>query len=721
MVYADFPMIRQYELIDKVLAYNPRADVAMLNRAYVFSMKAHGNQKRASGQPYLVHPLEVASVLADLRLDDASVAVGLLHDTLEDTLATYDEIKALFGQDIADLTEGVTKLSLISFGDKSIEQAENFRKLLLAMSKDIRVLLIKLADRLHNMRTLAHKPKAESRARVAKETLEIFVPLADRIGLHSVKSELEELAFKELEPEAYTYIETRMAEWREQDLLVEKTINALKDELGKANITARVFGREKSNYSIHKKMQKKDLTFDQLADIVAYRIITRNKRDCYNVLGLIHDIYKVVPGRFKDYISAAKPNGYQSLHTAVIGPFGSRMEIQIRTEQMHEIAEAGVAAHWLYKEEGSTKKLEENQYQWLKQLVENLQGTEDPKEFYEHAKLELFDESVFVFTPKGDLVALPRGATPLDFAYHIHSDIGDKTQSATINGRIMPLRTRLRNGDVVSINTSKNQTPNPGWRAFVVTAKAKSAINRYLRTQERDEQIKLGRDIFDKAVKRDGYKVSDKELVRSTTEFGVEQPEDAYVAMAQGRLFPRQIFDVLYPDAEKSKTDSTTLTDYFNTTAKVDNSAVGIEGLTLGMSIHMAKCCSPLPGEKIVGIITTGRGVTIHRSDCTNLESLVDQPDRWLSIRWSNDTSDEQHHTARLRLIIRHDPGALSIVSTTVFNAGGNITDINIENRAADHFALRCDIEVKNIEHYQKLRSALQALPIVNNIERVMS
>ncbi len=711
-------MIRQYELIDKVLSYNPQADVALINRAYVYSMKAHGNQKRASGQPYLVHPLEVAFILAELKLDDASICVGLLHDTLEDTLTTYDELKNLFGEDIASLTEGVTKLSRISFGDKAVEQAENFRKLLLAMSKDIRVLLVKLADRLHNVRTLDAVSKEEKRRRKAQETMDIFVPLADRIGLHSVKTELEDICFRILEPIEADRIETRMEEWRAQDSLVEKTLEALQEELANAKVDARVSGREKTVYSIHRKMSRKKLTFDQLADIFAYRIIVKNKRECYNVLGLMHDVYKAIPGRFKDYISAPKPNGYQSLHTALIGPYGNRMEVQIRTQQMHDVAESGVAAHWLYKENDNNKnKSEEHQYRWLRQLMDSLQGMEDPQEFYENARLELFSDNVFVFTPRGDLFALPYGATPLDFAYHIHSDIGHRCQSARVNGRVMPLRTTLQTGDMVEIMTNKGQQPTPGWREFVVTAKAKQAINRYLRTQERDDQVKLGKSILDKAAKRDGYKVKEKELSRTLSDLDIEQLDEAYVAMAQGRLFPRQVFDIMFPEEEKPKNEEHMPT---GAATKVDDkNAIGLEGLTSGMSIHMAKCCNPVPGEKIVGIITTGRGVTIHCKTCLNLAALSDQPDRWLPVNWSGGNKQEQVYVARLRMTVKQDPGALSTVSTTVFNSDGNIIDIQIENRASDCYVLRCDVEVKSIKHLEEIMKKVKALKVVLSVERV--
>lgn len=727
-------MIRQYELIDKVLEFNPGADVALLNRAYVFSMRAHGNQKRASGEPYLVHPLEVASILVDLRLDEASIAVGLLHDTLEDTLATYDELKDLFGKEVADLTNGVTKLSKIQFDDKKTEQAENFRKLLLAMSEDIRVLLIKLADRTHNMRTLYHIKKIEKRKRIARETMDIYAPLADRIGLYKVKTELEDLSFKYLNENEHNKITQRLEDFMTSSNLVGRVIDSLRLELDKANIKADIFGRSKAAYSIFRKMQKKNLTFDQLTDIVAYRIIVDNQRQCYEVLGLIHDIYKAIPGRFKDYISSPKPNGYQSLHTSVIGPFGNRMEVQIRTKDMNDIAESGVAAHWLYKQSNPNQQgkgnTEGSQYKWLRQLIDTLQNSEDPDELLENTRLDLFSDNVFCFTPTGDLFALPKGATPLDFAYHIHSEVGHKCQTAKVNGRVVPLRTQLNTGDQVEIITSSTQKPAPGWREFVVSGKARAAINRYLRAQEFDEQVRLGREMLTSAAKRDAYKVSDKDLSPVMEQYKIESVDEAYASIAQGRLFPRQVFTILFPkDEVQEDGNETQLKILKNSTEnfaeqrskqKSDNS-VGIQGLTPGISIHIARCCNPLPGEPIVGIINTGRGVTIHSKNCKNLDSLSEQPDRWMSVSWdgAEEESDQDRvFQARLRVALKHESGALSNFSTTIFNVEGNIVDLHVERKSTDAYDIRCDVEVRNIEHLETLLSALRSLSCVTEVER---
>lgn len=746
--------MRQYELIEKIKAYNPKADVGLINRAYVYSMKAHGGQQRANGLPYLVHPLAVSSILADLKLDDVSIAVGLLHDTLEDTLSTHDELRQLFGDDVAELVEGVTKLSKISFEDKTLEQAENFRKLLLAMSKDIRVLLIKLADRLHNMRTIEAK-RPESQRKTAKETLDIYVPLADRIGLHTVKAELEDLAFKVLEPEEYTAIEAKMAEWRAQDNLVGRVIETLQDELADAGLDAKVSGREKAIASIHQKMVRKSLAFDQLTDIVAYRVIAPNRRACYEVLGLMHDRYKAIPGRFKDYISAPKPNGYQSLHTSLVGPFGNRMEVQIRTQDMHDVAENGVAAHWLYahiktpgkaaaksvdvkaesaalaaedQRDGNRVQLPTNPYRWLKGLVEQLQGVDDPAEFYENAKLELFSENVFAMTPKGDVIQLPRGATPLDFAYAVHSKVGNHAVSAKVNGSVVPLRRVLENGDVVEIITSPHQHPNPGWREFVVSSRARSAVNRYLRQQEHEEMVRLGREILDKAARRDGWRWDLKDLqtlVKKVPVGQIADVDDIFAALGQGRLFPRQIYDLLFPTAEAlpTKAPEKLKKKAGDVAHGADgrDATIALSGIVEGMSIHYAKCCSPLPGEDIVGIIATGRGVAVHMRTCKNLEQFADQPDRWLPVSWSKAALDGtlRSFVCRLRFYVHNDTASLANITSVIANTDANIIEIGTETRNVDVMTLRCEMEIRNKDHLNRLIAALSSLKAMLRVEKI--
>jgi GTP pyrophosphokinase len=729
-------MIRQYALIEKVRDYNPKADIGLINRAYVYSMKAHGNQKRASGEPYLNHPLAVAEVLAEMKLDDSSIAVGLLHDTLEDTLSTYDELEKLFGPEVAELTDGVTKLSRVSFEEKSTEQAENFRKLLLAMSKDIRVLLIKLADRLHNMRTIEAKGPASQR-KTARETLDIYAPLADRIGLHVVKAELEDRAFAVLEPEEYAVLEKRMQEWREHDNLVPRVLGALKDELQKAGIKAEVSGREKAVYSVYQKMVRKSLAFDQLTDVIAYRVVVADKRTCYEVLGLLHDKYKAIPGRFKDYISAPKPNGYQSLHTSLIGPFGNRMEVQIRTREMHDVAENGVAAHWLYKPAPGGPKGRERMkvaaaeveprnspYRWLKNLVEQLQGVDDPEEFYENAKLELFSDNVFAFTPKGDLIQLPRGATPLDFAYAVHSNVGNKTVSAKVNGAMVPLRRQLDNGDMFEIITSPNQQPSPGWRELAVSPRARGAINRYLRQQEVVEQVRIGKDILDKAAKRDGWRWSEADLQKQLRKIpgAFDKVEDLFAALGQGRLFPRQVHEVLFPPEAVPEAPRVRKIRRKGEEAETKaGEGVVLEGVTEGLAVHYAKCCSPLPGEDIVGIVSTGRGLTIHIRTCKNLEALADQPDRWLPVSWSAaaEGGNFRQFVCRIRFHVRNEPGALAALTTAIAGQDANIIYIASEHRSIDTMTVRCEMEIRNKDHLNRLIQHLSALKQVISVEKI--
>src|SRR6266566_3276337 len=504
-------MIRQFEHVERVQSYDPDADEEMLNRAYVYGLKKHGAQLRASGDPYFSHPVEVAGILAQMKLDSSSIVTGLLHDTVEDTVATLDDIERLFGPEIARLVDGVTKLSRLELQSDQTKQAENFRKLVLAMSEDIRVLLVKLADRLHNMQTLRFIKDADKRRRIARETMDIYVPLAERIGMHRMKDQLEDLAFAELHPDARASIIARLGFLRDSGGdIVSRIVTELGRKLKEGGLAASISGREKSPYSIWRKMQRKNVSFEQLADVMAFRVLVDGAGDCYHALGLIHSAYHVVPGRFKDYISTPKPNNYRSLHTGVIGPVRQRIEMQIRTRDMHEVAELGVAAHWIYKQQAG--RIDGRQYRWLRELLEILDHASNPEEFLEHTKLEMFQDQVFAFTPKGDLIALPRGATPVDFAYAVHSQIGDTCVGSKINGRLLPLRSELHNGDQVEIITSKAQTPSPTWERFVVTGKARARIRRFIRTQQRAQYLDLGRSILVKDFRHDGHDLSEKAL-----------------------------------------------------------------------------------------------------------------------------------------------------------------------------------------------------------------
>ena len=601
-------MLRQYELVDLVKSYDPDADEDALNRAYVFAMKKHGAQLRTSGDPYYSHPVEVAGILTKFKLDSVSIIAGLLHDTVEDTDTTVEEIRDLFGDQVAQIVDGLTKLAKIEQKSANNKQAENFRKLLLAMSEDIRVLLIKLADRLHNMRTL-HFCAPEKRARIAKETLDIYAPLAERIGMQEVKSELEEIAFAELHKEAHDSIVARLNFLREQGSnLVPKIIEQLQKDMEDNDIKAVVSGREKTPYSIWRKMQQKNASFEQLSDIMAFRIIVDDVATCYQALGVVHSKYHMVPRRFKDYISTPKPNGYQSIHTGVIGPENTRIEIQIRTHEMHEIGEKGVAAHWAYKQ---GQKAEGKNFRWIRELLEILEQASNPEEFLENTKLEMYNDQVFCFTPKGDLIGLPVNSTPVDFAYAVHSSVGDSCVGAKINGEIRPLRTVLQNGDQVEILTSKAQHPSTEWERFVVTGKAKAAIRRYVRAYKREQFITLGQEILERLFKGESLEFSEKGLVSVLQNFEAESIDDIYAKVGEGLVTGWDVLKAVYPGYKQSKLEKVVKSikvPSFKRTIKPGKSKgepLKIKGLIPGMAVHFAGCCHPLPGDRIVGIVTT--------------------------------------------------------------------------------------------------------------------
>jgi len=709
-------MMRQFELVERVKAYDPSIDEDALNKAYVFSMKAHGQQLRASGDPYFSHPVEVAGILSRMKLDSASIVTGLLHDTVEDTLATLEDIEKGFGPEIARLVDGVTKLSRIELQSDQTKQAENFRKLVLAMSDDIRVLLVKLADRLHNMRTLKFLKDDATRKRIARETMEIYAPLAERMGMNDIKDELQDLAFGELQPEAREGIRARLAFLKEKGgNLVERVIVALDDTLESAGIKAQVAGREKTPYSIWRKMQKKDVGFEQLSDIMAFRVVVEDVADCYHALGVIHSRYSVVPGRFKDYISLPKPNQYQSLHTSVIGPEQQRIEIQIRTREMHEVAELGVAAHWVYKQDAT--RTEGRQYRWLRELLDILEHAADPQEFLEHTKLAMFSDQVFCFTPKGDLINLPHGATPIDFAYAVHSQIGDTCVGAKINGKLAPLRTQLANGDQVDIITSKAQVPSPTWERLVVTAKARARIRRFIRTQQRTQYLDLGKVILQKAFRQDGHDMTEKALDAVLDRFKCDTVEDLYVAAGAGNVTGREVVSAVFPPTPDTKPAKVVSLSRARGKKAAEN-AVPIRGLIPGMAVHFAGCCHPLPGDRIVGIVMTGRGVTIHTIDCDKLAEYADTPDRWLDVAWNNAEDNDALHVGRLNITIGNEPGSLGSLTTVIGRHAGNITNLKITNRSQDFFELLVDVEVQDLKHLTNIIAALRATPVINSVER---
>jgi len=716
-------MIRQYELVEKVKAYDPSANEDALNRAYVFAMKAHGAQTRASGDPYFSHPLEVAGILTDYKVDSASIITALLHDTIEDTETTLEQIQQLFGNDIAQLVDGVTKLTRIEFQSDQAKQAENFRKFVLAMSEDIRVLLVKLADRLHNMRTLKFISKPEKRHRIAAETMDIYAPLAERIGMQEMKTELEELSFEELNTEARKSIKLRLEFLRNQgEGLIERIIDDVGSVLIENNIKAEISGREKTPYSIWKKMQKNDIGFEQLSDIMAFRIIVDNIEDCYRTLGVAHSVYPVVPGRFKDYISTPKPNGYQSLHTGVFGPERHRIELQIRTQDMHDVALSGVAAHWNYKHGGN--KQDGPQYRWLRELLDILDHAAGPEEFLEHTKLEMFQDQVFCFTPKGDLINLPLGATPVDFAYAVHSEVGDHCVGSKVNGRMVPLKSVLHNGDQVEIITSKVQTPSPTWERFVVTGKARSRIRRFIRLKERDQYEQLGRSILQTAFQSDGYDFTDKALSGIVKKFNVPSVEDLCAGVGSGNITGRAVLLAVHP-VSRSKRGFEKVVELARHRLKsgkskktLSKNKISINGLIPGMAIHFAGCCHPLPGDRIVAIISTGKGVTIHTIDCETLEQFSNEPERWLDVSWNIEHQSDDAHVGRLNLTILNNPGSLGDLSMIIAKNHGNISNLKIINRSNDFFDLLIDVEVRDVKHLTDVIAALRANPTINTVDR---
>jgi len=714
-------MIRQFELVEAVKSYDRLVDEEALNRAYVFAMKAHGNQKRASGDPYFLHPLEVAGILTEYKLDTSSIITALLHDTIEDTDVTSDEVCEHFGVEIAQLVDGVTKLTQIELQSQQSDQAENFRKLLLAMSEDIRVLLVKLADRLHNMRTLSYIKNIEKRRRIASETMEIYAPLAERIGMQELKNELEDLSFAELNPEARESIIQRLQFLRDEGRDNVDTILAeLSQTMRTQKLRAAVKGREKLPYSIWRKTQRKKVSFEQIADIMAFRVLVESAEDCYRALGIIHSAYSSVPGRFKDYISTPKPNGYQSLHTSVIGPARQRIEIQIRTHDMHEVAELGVAAHWQYK-----YGLDHNHgqdYRWLRELLDILDHTASPDDFLEHTKLEMFADQVFCFTPAGEVIVLPGGATPVDFAYAVHSEVGDTCVGAKINGRSIPLRTELENGDQVEIITSGAQTPSPLWENFVVTGKARARIRRFIRLRQKEEYIALGRAILERAFKQEKYAFNIALLEEVLTVFAIGSADDLAAEVGAGHITGREVLEAIYPGLKSNRRDGKViqLVKAMNPRRAKNSSgknSIPIKGLIPGMALHFAACCNALPGDRIVGIVTKGRGVTIHTIDCENLEEFSDMEERWIDVSWDPYAMDD-YHVARVELVVTNETGSLGELSTVIARGDGNISNLKITNRTSEFFDIMIEIQVRDVKHLTNIIAALRASSVINSVER---
>ncbi|MDP9037116.1 MAG: bifunctional (p)ppGpp synthetase/guanosine-3',5'-bis(diphosphate) 3'-pyrophosphohydrolase [Myxococcota bacterium] len=719
-------MLQAEHLIERVRAYQPSVDSDLIQRAYDYSFRMHAGQKRKSGQPYIVHPVSVAAILADLRLDAASVCAGLLHDVVEDTLATTDDISKEFGGEVAELVDGVTKLSKINFTSKEDRQAENFRKMVVAMARDIRVLLIKLCDRLDNMRTLEHVPR-EAQERIARETIEIYAPLANRLGIQSFKSELEDLSFKHLEPDEYVELVAQMHQTkRERDKYITEVCKTLSGRLAEQGFAAEVYGRAKHLYSVYRKMKAQQSELEGVYDLIAFRVVVESVSDCYAALGVIHSQWTPVPGRFKDYIALPKPNMYQSLHTTVIGPGRERIEIQIRTHEMHRVAERGIAAHWKYKDRGGgIQPQDAARFSWLRQLLEWQKELKDPAEFLEGVKVDLFQDEVYVFTPKGDVRVFPRGATPVDFAYQIHTHLGDHVTGARINGKMEPLRYKLRNGDVVEVLTSAHQHPSKDWLDVVGTTRARSKIRNFLRQEQRDKSRRLGEELFERELHKAGISTTkllknDAEMRRVFDELKVQNLEEMLIGIGYGKIDTEEVLKIVAPPAEEGRDTAPPpslregrLAGLVRKVIKRDEGAIRINGID-DVLVRYAKCCNPLPGDDILGFITRGRGVTIHRRGCP--KAFDTDPERRVEITW--DSKVRINRSVQLRVVTANQPGILANVGQTFMGQGINISEANCrasdDGRAVNLFSFVC----QDLQQLKNVMKALQKVKGVVVVER---
>jgi GTP pyrophosphokinase len=715
-------MLRFNDILERLTTYNPNADTDLLRKAYVFSAKVHLGQVRLSGEPYLNHPLEVTGILTQLKLDVASVATGLLHDTVEDTLTTLKEIQENFGEEIAQLVDGLTKISLISLRSSEEHQAENFRKMILAMVKDIRVILIKLADRLHNMRTLKyHTP--EKQAEIAQETLDIYAPLAHRLGIDWVKSELEDLAFQYLYPEIYEEIRRKIAKKeKERTRYVDEVKRTLMKKLYENHIESDVTARLKQTYSIYLKMKEQNIDFDQVYDITAFRIIVNSIKECYDVLGIIHSLWKPIPGKFKDYIGLPKENMYQSLHTTAIGPYGERIEIQIRTHEMHKIAEEGIAAHWKYKEGKVVEEAEDKRFTWLRQLLEWQRDLKDDREFIESVKVDLFPNEVYIFTPKGSVKPFPIGSTPIDFAYSIHSDVGSHCSGAKVNGKIVPLRYELRSGDTVEILTSPNQKPSKDWLKLVKTSRAKTKIRQWFTAEEREKSIILGKEILEKELRK--YDLQQAKLIKSgelakvASEFSYQGVEDLIAAVGYGKITANQIIGKILPqeklEQQKEELKEGRFKHFIQKITHTPRDALLIKGID-NVMVRYAGCCNPVPGDKVVGFITRGRGVTIHTADCQN--AMDDDPHRKVEVEW--DSTKEYSYPVRIQIYSQDKKGLLGEISNSISSQGANIKNARVDTTEDKKAISTFEVEIRDLNHLNKVIRALEKIKGVQRVERI--
>ena len=715
-------MIRFEDLVEKVRSYSPDADLELLRRAYVFSAFEHKGQVRHSGEPYMVHPLEVANFLADLKLDVVAIAAGLLHDVVEDTLTTIERIQELFGAEVAHVVEGVTKISAIPFSSSEERQAESFRKMLLAMVDDIRVILVKLADRLHNMRTLHHLPE-ERRIKIAQETLDIYAPIANRLGMSKVKNELEELSFKYLEPKRYEALRTQVeARRRATEGTIDELKRTLAAKLQEAQIPiVEIDGRIKRLYSIAMKLKRQRIDLDQVYDFIALRVITKSVRDCYAALGIIHNTWSPVPGRIKDFIAMPRPNGYQSLHTSVIGEQGVPFEVQIRSEEMHNQAEEGIAAHWKYKEGRVGDQRDEGYFQWLRQLLEWQQEVRDPQEFIHSLKVDLYPEEVYIFTPRGEVKTLPRGSTPVDFAYAIHTDVGHRCVGARVNGKMVPLRARLKNGDIVEIVTAANHAPSRDWLNFVVTSRARNKIRHYVQSEEKTRSIELGRRILEKEARRFGLNtkslLDDPAFAKFAEEYGGGRTDEVMAAIGYGKLSAKLVLTKVVPQEKlQERPPEGKVASVVRRVLGAGEDRIKVNGID-DLMVFRARCCNPIRGERIVGYISRGKGVSVHSATCPNVMNLLYDPERRIDVEWDK-TGDQARYTVRLTMQVEDRKGILADVSSKVAGINTNITSVEATTDEDQRGRIDMTVEINDLKHLEKVMKSLRGVQGVLGVER---
>ena len=699
------------ELISTIQEYIPQKEINTILAALNFSQEAHNNQKRKSGEPFINHPIEVSKILASIKLDSSSIVSGLLHDTIEDTTISLKEIDNNFGEEVSNLVEGLTKINHYSLKVNNLKFGENYRKLLLATTKDLRIILIKLADRLHNMKTLNFLEDHHKQIRISLETLEIYAPLAQRLGMREWQDQLEDLSFKFVNPEARKSIVERLEYLNSNDKnIIDEVRYDLKKLFLEAESQCSIYGRIKTPYSIWNKIKSKDISFEQLSDIMAFRVITNSTRECYRLLGILHRKFPYIQGRFKDFISSPKNNGYRALHTSVIGPYNKKIEIQFRSNVMDQIAEYGVAAHWKYKDPKEIKEKESKEYKWMHELLDLMNQSNTQDELIENSKIKLFEDNIYVFSPKGDVIELPKNSTPVDFAYYIHSEIGDKCVAAKINGNLQPLKSILKNGDQVEILTSSESQPSPLWERFVATSKVKSQVRRFMRSKKKDEHIIFGKEILINAFKKEEIDFSNDAIEKVLKIYNCKNVDNIFELVGSGSITSSNVLKSIFPELK---------INYSKKRINKNNESIKLKGLTAGMSYHLAGCCSPIVGDNIVGIVTAGVGVSVHTVDCEILTSYSDSPERWLDISWEKSNSTSHQSISRINLVLINKPGSLGKVTTIIAKNNGNISNINFSTRKKDFFEIIIDIEVRDINHLNNIIAALRLLNEVSSLSRI--